>query len=162
MQLRAETWVRVPRGDLFPFFADAANLQALTPPWLHFSILTPQPIAMHEGTRIAYRLRVHGIPIGWESAITSWNPPRLFVDEQRKGPYKRWVHTHRFVDEHGGTRVLDEVQFELFGGRLLAPIVARDLRQIFTYRHHELHRRFSAEGAPEPAIVIAHAGASRS
>jgi len=156
MQLRAETWVAASRNIVFPFFADAANLQVLTPPWLHFSILTPSPIAMDEGTRIAYRIRVHGIPIRWQSVISSWRPPELFVDEQRKGPYRRWVHTHRFLEERGGTRLIDEVRYELFAEWLIAPLITRDLQTIFTYRHHTLHRLFDGEApVPEPAISIA-------
>jgi ligand-binding SRPBCC domain-containing protein len=155
MELRAETWVAAPLREVFSFFADARNLEALTPPWLRFSIRTPAPIPMAEGARIEYRIRVHGIPMRWESVISTWQPPDLFVDQQRKGPYRRWVHTHRFFDERGGTRLVDEVNFELYVRWLAAPLVTRDLRRIFTYRHHELHRRFSKESPQDaPAIQI--------
>jgi len=155
MNLRAETWVPVPPEDVFPFFADARNLQALTPPWLRFSIQTPDPIQMRAGTRIAYRIRVHGIPIRWESVISAWDPPHGFVDEQLKGPYRQWVHTHRFFGERGGTRLVDEVSFDLYVGWLAAPLVTRDLRGIFTYRHHVLHQLFSqAVPHDEPTIEI--------
>jgi ligand-binding SRPBCC domain-containing protein len=155
MQLRAETWVPAPLGEVFPFFADARNLQTLTPPWLAFSIRSPDPIQMGAGARIDYRIRVHGVPMRWESVISAWEPPRRFVDEQRRGPYRRWVHTHRFFEERGGTRLVDEVDFALYVSWIAAPLVTRDLRGIFTYRHHVLHRLFS-KAAPhgEPAIQI--------
>jgi ligand-binding SRPBCC domain-containing protein len=155
MNLRAETWVPAPLDEVFPFFADAANLQALTPPWLRFSIRTPEPIQMAAGTRIEYRIRVHGLPLLWESVISAWEPPHRFVDEQRRGPYRRWVHTHRFLEERGGTRLVDEVDFALYVSWIAAPLITRDLRRIFTYRHHVLHRLFSkTPPRDEPTIRI--------
>jgi ligand-binding SRPBCC domain-containing protein len=155
MDLRAESWVSASLHEVFPFFADAGNLQTLTPPWLRFSVRTPGPIQMRAGTRIEYRIRVHGIPMRWESIISAWEPPDRFVDEQGTGPYRRWVHTHRFFDERGGTRLIDEVNFELYVSWLAAPLVTRDLRRIFAYRHHVLHRLFSKAAPPgEPAIRI--------
>lgn len=159
MRLHAETWVSIPRGDVFPFFADAANLQQLTPPWLHFAIRTPQPIEMCEGASIEYRISLHGVPMSWVTDITAYHPPELFVDQQRRGPYRRWVHTHRFVDERGGTRLVDEVEFDVLGGRLVAPFIVGDLRRIFTYRHEALLAHFGqATPWPEANITIGESG----
>jgi ligand-binding SRPBCC domain-containing protein len=153
MRLHAETWVDRPPDAVFPFFADAANLQQLTPPWLRFAIRTPPPIAMGVGARIEYRIGLHGIPMSWLTEITAFDPPRLFVDEQRRGPYRQWIHTHRFVPERGGTRLLDDVHFAMMAGWLVAPLVARDLRRIFTYRHEALLAHFQ-QATPWPAPNI--------
>ncbi len=147
MHLRAETWVALPREAVFPFFADAANLQQLTPPWLRFQILTPQPIEMRAGARIQYRIRLHGLPMSWLTQIAAYEPPCMFVDQQVRGPYRTWIHTHQFRSVRGGTLLLDHVEFDMLGGSLVAPFVTRDLRKIFTYRHEALLAHF---GQPEP------------
>ena len=126
--LRSEVWIPHPRTEVFEFFSRAENLEALTPPWLHFSILSPAPIEMQAGTRIRYRLRLHGIPLRWESEITAWEPPHRFVDEQRRGPYDRWIHEHEFEDNEEGTTIRDTVQYSLPGGLLIDRVlVAPDL-----------------------------------
>lgn len=127
-----------PLSDVFQFFSDAANLQAITPPWLHFQVLTPPPIHIHRGTVIDYRLRVHGLPMRWQSEITAWDPPHRFVDEQRRGPYKRWVHTHTFVAERGGTTISDRVDYEVPFPLLSKWLVERDVRRIFAFRRATL------------------------
>jgi ligand-binding SRPBCC domain-containing protein len=137
--LQSEIWLNHPIGKVFPFFADAANLERLTLPLLRFHILTPTPIEMKVGARIAYRLRVHGIPIQWESEVTAWAPPFRFVDEQRHGPYRLWIHEHTFIVQDGGTLVGDHVEYQVPGGSLVDRfLVAPDLRKIFAYRRKVL------------------------
>lgn len=134
----------LPRAldEVFAYFADAGNLQELTPPWLHFHILTPA-VTMAVGARIDYRLRLRGVPIRWQSEITVWEPGRRFVDEQRRGPYRRWVHEHRFAAVAGGTEVIDDVDYRVPGGGLVDRLlVRRELRRIFDYRHARLQSRF--------------------
>jgi ligand-binding SRPBCC domain-containing protein len=143
--LVAEQIVAAAIDEVFAFFADARNLEALTPAWLRFRILTPDPIRMGVGTRIDYRLRLHGLPLRWRSEITAWDPPRRFVDEQRRGPYRRWVHEHLFEPAGSRTRVRDRVVYAVPGGPLVARIlVAPDLRRIFAYRAARLEERFGA------------------
>lgn len=142
MRFECEQWLPAPRDDVFRFFSDAANLQAITPPWLHFEMVTPQPVDIRRGTVIDYRLRIHGIPIRWQSLITTWSPPERFVDEQRRGPYKRWVHTHEFVEERGGTTVRDSVDFAVPLAFVTRRFVERDIRRIFAYRSAALSERF--------------------
>jgi len=140
MRLTSELWLPRPRDEVFRFFSNAGNLEALTP-WLHFHIITPD-VAMQPGTRIRDRLRLRGIPFSWESEISSWEPPRRFVDEQRRGPYRRWVHTHTFAEERGGTRVGDAVEFDVPLERLVGWYVMRDVRKIFAFRRQALLARF--------------------
>lgn len=154
--LTTELWLPRSRSELFPFFADARNLEAITPSWLSFSVLTPLPIAMRAGTRIDYRLRIHGIPLHWLSEITDWRPPCSFVDEQRRGPYRHWRHTHTFAENGGGTLCRDFVEYAPRGGWLMNSLfVRRDLSRIFAFRHEALRRLFPANPAPSPALMAA-------
>jgi ligand-binding SRPBCC domain-containing protein len=144
VHLDCDLWLPRSLEDVFAFFADAANLEALTPPWLHFRILTPGPIAMGRGTLIDYSIRLHGIPISWQSEISVWNPPHQFVDVQRRGPYRRWVHTHAFAAEGIGTRVSDRVDFDVPFGWLAGRFVLRDVEKIFAFRREALVKRFGS------------------
>jgi ligand-binding SRPBCC domain-containing protein len=128
-----------PLEVVFPFFADAGNLEALTPPWLRFEILTPLPIGMHAGAIIEYRLRLHGIVLRWQSEITAWEPPFRFVDAQRRGPYRKWIHEHIFTQLNNGTEMRDFVKYSAPGGWLVNLLfVQREIRRIFEYRSRKL------------------------
>jgi ligand-binding SRPBCC domain-containing protein len=151
--LRREQWVPRPIEDVFAFFSDARNLGAITPPWLGFRIVSPGPIVMRPGTRIHYRIRLHGLPLRWVTEIETWEPPHEFVDVQFKGPYRFWHHTHRFEPVDGGTLVRDSVRYVLpFGplGRLAqAWIVKSDLEKIFDHRALRMTEVFGARSAHE-------------
>ncbi len=141
--LHHEQRVPGPPEAVFPFFADAANLEAITPPWLNFRVTTPAPIEMRAGALIEYRLALHRIPLAWLTRIEAWEPPRRFVDVQLSGPYKLWHHAHEFApDGDGGTVMRDTVHYALplgplgeFARRLF---VARDLARIFDYRAEQV------------------------
>jgi len=138
-EFKSEQWLPVTRDELFPFFADAGNLQELTPPWLSFQIVTPRPIAMHVGAQIDYRLKVRGLPLRWRSEITTWEPPRRFVDEQVRGPFRRWIHEHRFEERDGGTLIIDHVRYAVPGGPLINWLLVRhDVARIFAHRTAKL------------------------
>ena len=143
-----ELWLPRPREAVFPFFADARNLETITPPWLRFETLTPGPIEMRPGARIDYRLRVHGLPIRWQTEITEWQPPHRFVDQQLRGPYHLWHHTHTFRDVSGGTEMTDVVNYAVGFGPLgeLAHVlfVERTLARIFDYRAEVIAKQFGA------------------
>lgn len=140
-----------PVTRVFDFFAEASNLEEITPPWLHFHILTPPPIVMRKGTRIDYRLRMHGLPLRWCSEITSWDPPRRFVDEQIRGPYRVWIHEHEFLETNGGTEVSDRVRYAVPGGALVDRLlVRRDVRTIFEHRARKLRELFPGRPGTPP------------
>lgn len=152
-QLRTELWL--PRGiqEVFDFFADAYKLEDITPPWLHFHVLTPKPVPMFPGTKIDYKLRLHGLPVRWRSEISEWEPPRRFVDRQLAGPYRLWHHLHEFEEQDGGTLVKDTVDYKVPGGSFVHWLmVRRDLETIFRYRHERMQHFL---GTPA-AVTVPH------
>jgi len=141
-----ELWLPVPREKVFPFFADAHNLETITPPWLNFRILTPGVISMRVGTLIDYQIRIHGFPVCWRTEITGWDPPSGFRDEQRNGPYRVWRHTHTFEEKDGGTLCRDHVAYAVPGGALINRLfVRKDVEKIFAYRAEALKRQFGVK-----------------
>jgi len=144
--LHTSQWLPDSIEKIFEFFSNPENLERLTPSKLQFQMLTPTPVEMKEGLELEYKLKVHNIPLRWTSLITNWDPPNQFVDEQLKGPYKSWVHTHKFTPCGSGTQVEDHVQFRVPGGRLLEKlIVQKDLASVFNYRQQLLTEIFPGE-----------------
>ena len=136
-----------PRDEVFAFFADAHNLEAITPSFLRFRIVTPGRIEMAPGALIEYRLSLFGVPFSWRTRIEELVPGERFVDVQLAGPYRRWRHLHTFEDAPGGTRVVDRVDYELPLGALAhALLVRRSLARIFAHREE----RIAALLAPVP------------
>jgi ligand-binding SRPBCC domain-containing protein len=138
--LRREQRLPGPPEAVFPFFADARNLEAITPPLLQFRLLTPEPIQMGVGTFLQYALRLRGVPVRWDTLIQAWDPPHRFVDVQVRGPYRLWHHTHELEPLDGGTATLmrDTVRYALgfgpFGEIARRAVVERDLEAIFAFR----------------------------
>jgi hypothetical protein len=148
--LEREQWIPAPLDRVFAFFSDAGNLEAITPPWLGFRILTPQPIAMRADARIEYRIRLAGVPLRWRTRIARWDPPRGFVDVQERGPYALWEHTHAFVSRGDGVHMSDVVRYALplgpLGGAAHALAVRAALAAIFDYRFARIRERFAGAG----------------
>ena len=139
--LTSEQWLPMPRTAVFEFFADAFQLESITPKWLRFHVTTPPPIEMQRGTLIDYRLRLRGVPIRWRTEITAWEPPFRFEDSQLRGPYRLWEHEHVFEDRDGGTLMRDRVRYDLVGGRLVHNLLVKpDLRRIFEFRQQQIPR----------------------
>ncbi|HEY8834439.1 MAG TPA: SRPBCC family protein [Chthoniobacterales bacterium] len=141
----SELWLPRPRGEVFAFFGEAANLDAITPPWLNFRTITPGPIVLQAGTLLEHKLRVRGFPIRWRTRITAWEPPARFVDEQLRGPYRLWVHDHLFEERDGGTLMRDHVRYSVpFDFLVHKILVAPEVERIFAYRTDWLRRRFGS------------------
>jgi ligand-binding SRPBCC domain-containing protein len=153
---REQLLERSQRVDLaleptFALFGDARNLEAITPPWLRFRVITPDPIQMAPGTLIDYRLRLHGVPVRWRTVIDAWEPPHRFVDRQLSGPYALWEHTHEFEADGDGTLIRDRIRYRIgfgpLGAAALALFVRRDLERIFEYRYGAVERLVRSAGA---------------
>jgi ligand-binding SRPBCC domain-containing protein len=147
--LQREQRVELPVERAFEFYADALNLEAITPPWLGFEVTTPAPIEMRAGTLLDYRLKLHRLPVRWRTRIELWERPRRFVDVQLSGPYSLWEHTHEFepVGE-GATLLRDRVRYALPLGPLgeLAHrlFVRRDVERIFDFRREAVAARIAS------------------
>ena len=142
--LERHQYVDHPVEEVFAFFAQARNLERITPSWLRFEVRSPEPVEMAVGAIIDYRLTLHGLPLGWTSQIEVWEPGRQFVDQAIRGPFSLWHHRHRFAVSGEGTIVSDEVHYAIpFGvlGELAHPLfVQRDLERIFAYRQEAVGR----------------------
>lgn len=150
-RLQRTQLLRRPRHEVFAFFEDAANLALITPDFMGFEILTKPPIAMGAGTLIDYRIRLFGVPLPWRTEIVDYRPGERFVDQQLRGPYRLWRHTHTFEDAPGGTSMIDEVDYAIGFGPLGSVahrvFVRRTLARIFDYRAEAVARRFDGDVA---------------
>ena len=142
--LEREQLIPLPRAQVFAFFAEAGNLERLTPSTLRFEILTPPPLHIQAGTLIDYRIRLFGVPMRWRTLIEVFEPETRFIDVQLRGPYKSWRHLHEFEDVAGGTKMLDRVEYEVGLGPLgevaRRLFVDRQVESIFDYRREAVAR----------------------
>ena len=147
-RLERQQVIAAPREQVFEFFSKAENLEKLTPPFLRFRILTSLPIEMKRDQLIEYRIGLGGVPMNWLTRISEWQPPQRFVDEQRRGPYRYWHHSHEFEDTDAGTSMRDVVEYELplgpLGKLAHALLVERLLQRIFDYREQAVRGAFPA------------------
>lgn len=145
--LERELFIARPHEEVFAFFADAGNLERITPPFLRFHILTPQPIEMRAGTLIDYELHLYGVRLKWRTLIEAFEPPSFFIDTQLSGPYRRWHHRHEFTEVLGGTQMWDRVEYDLalgpIGAVANALFVHRSVKRIFDYRNATIAKIFS-------------------
>jgi uncharacterized protein (TIGR01777 family) len=145
-EVEFEQWVPRTPAEVFPFFCDPRNLEKLTPPFVHLRVLGMSTRDLGAGTRIDYRVWLHGLPVRWQSRIDEWEPDRRFVDSQTRGPYASWRHTHTFEALADGTVLRDQVRYEVPLGALGALIaggrVARDVQEIFVFRRRKIDELF--------------------
>ncbi len=148
--LTAELVLNRSLEEAFDFFSRAENLEAITPDFLQFRIVTPLPIQMEAGALIDYRLKLHGLPIKWRTEIAAWEPPFRFVDQQLWGPYKRWHHEHTFEAIDADTTLArDEVHYiPRFGSVVHKLFVMPDLMKIFGYRQDRLAELLGSQSQP--------------
>ncbi len=143
--------------EVFSFFQRPENLAVITPRWLAFRILTPSPIDMGQGSVIDYTIKWMGVPVRWTTMITNYQPPHKFVDQQLKGPYSLWHHTHTFVGKDGGTEMTDTVRYVLplgvLGDVAHAVIVQRQLDRIFDYRANVIEEVFPSTTSDHPITM---------
>ncbi|MFN7728741.1 MAG: TIGR01777 family oxidoreductase [Bdellovibrio sp.] len=148
MIFRARQYLPLKADQVFPFFADAKNLEEITPPLLNFKIQKVSTPEIGEGTLIDYRLKIHGVPVSWRTRIEEWTPSQRFVDTQLKGPYTKWHHTHTFEPLAGGTLMTDLVRYKVplsWPGWLASGwMVSKDVEEIFSYRQKVCAERFGA------------------
>ncbi len=146
--LRRSQTVKAELQTVFDFFKAPENLSKLTPRFLDLKILTPSPIRMEKGALIDYTVRVAGMRRRWTSIITEYDAPRRFVDEQSRGPYAFWHHTHIFEPSEGGTRITDEVRYAvplgLIGQAANFIFVRNQLESIFRYRETVIRELFKS------------------
>ncbi len=139
-------FINKPIEDVFEFFSNPDNLSVITPPKLGFKILTPTPIKMSAGRLIDYKIYLMGFPIHWRALITDFDPPHTFIDQQIKGPYTIWHHTHTFQKVDGGVEIKDRVVYSIpfsILGRILNFLwIRKDLENIFNYRKKVIDELF--------------------
>ena len=144
--LESNQFINKPIEEVFQFFSKPENLSVITPAKLGFKILSPNPIKMEVGRLIDYNIYLMGIPIHWRTLITDYEPPNMFVDQQIKGPYAMWHHTHTFHKVKGGVEIKDRVVYSIpfgFLGRLLNYLwIKRDLNNIFLHRKKVIDKLF--------------------
>jgi len=145
-KLIRESIINRQRDEVFDFFSRAENLNILTPPELHFEILSPLPILIQKGTLIDYRIKLNGIHFKWRTEIINWDPPHSFSDRQVFGPYKIWLHDHIFTANGAKTIMTDKLEF-LAPGWIAEPLVyslfvRKNLKKILDYREEKLQSIF--------------------
>lgn len=145
-----ESVIEAPPRAVFAFHERPDALAKLVPPWERVEVLQP-PASLQPGTRVLLRMRMGPLKLLWEAEHTRYEPGVMFQDRQVRGPFRSWLHTHRFLPgPGGGTTLRDEVEYTLPLFMLPGlPLVERRLRRMFAYRH-----RVTAESlTPGPGAV---------
>ncbi len=133
--------------NVFDFFSAAKNLEEITPDFLNFKVKNMSSNEIEKNTIINYKLKIHGVPANWQTQITEWVPLKMFVDNQNKGPYTMWHHTHTFTSLENGTLIEDRIKYKvpghLIGLLALGAFIRKDVNQIFQYRIKKIKTKFT-------------------
>jgi len=122
--MESRLWLARPRPDVFTFLADPANLARVMPPSFRVRLLTPG-VRMEAGAVADFRIAWLGLPLRWRMFVREWDPPYRFVDVQVSGPYARWEHRHRLLEEGDGTWIEDRVTYRRDARAAGRPAAAR-------------------------------------
>ena len=152
--LERRLWLPRPRPDVFAFFADPRNLAVMQPRWARPTWIAEPPARLEPGALLDFSVRMGALPVRWRVMVREFDPPFRFVDVQLWGPFARWEHRHRFLEEGSetatvaGTWVEDRVTYRLPLGPLgrAAHVlgVGRRIVGLFDFRDRRLRERFGA------------------
>jgi ligand-binding SRPBCC domain-containing protein len=148
--LSRQQFIPAPLERVWSYFSCPENLDELTPPDMHFEILTPNLERMYAGQLIEYRVMfAPGLYSRWLTEIAHVRAGEYFVDEQRLGPYRFWYHAHHFRPTSGGVEMSDRVAYVIPGGPLGDLLdtlwIRQRLEAIFDYRARKIIELFGAE-----------------
>lgn len=137
----------IPVEEAWEFFSSPKNLAVITPKEMGFNIKSKIPEKMYSGLLIDYTVKpLLGIPLPWQTEILEVDEFKSFVDNQNKGPYKLWHHTHLFEKIEGGVKMTDIVKYELplgFLGTIAHGVFVKNkLEHIFNYRFNKVEELF--------------------
>jgi ligand-binding SRPBCC domain-containing protein len=146
------TSLSLPIARVFDFLSLSANLVELTPP--EFNVrLVEAPERLHLGARVVLQARRWGFSQRLVSEVTAFEPDHLLVDEQRDGPFRKWIHTHILEAVPGGTRMTDRIEFEppdgVLGFLLTPETILSELQDLFAYRERRLKELLEAKDSSE-------------
>lgn len=145
-EIVSEQWIAKKPEDVFAFYADESNLEKLMPPSFDFHVLGKSTPSLQEGTLVDFRHKLYGIPMHGQVRIREWEPGRRFVDEQVKGPFKAWLHSHEVWPMADGTLLRDKVRYQVpvgwLGNILGGWKVENDIKAIFEFRRKRISEIF--------------------
>ncbi len=108
MRFRYAFTVRAPIEKVSALHRDPTVLELLTPSLLGWSWEHREPVA--EGSIVRFVIGRGPFRIRWMArhrAVSELG----FTDEQLEGPFRRWVHTHRFEQQGPQcTRIVEEIE----------------------------------------------------
>lgn len=134
-----ESIIRATPERVFAFHELPDALARLTPPWERVRVARAAP-SLRPGEVAVVEARLFGLfKVRWVAEHTLYDPPRMFEDVQREGPFRSWRHKHFVEPDDKGARLRDEIEFEpplgAVGRAGARFVVLPRLRRMFRYRH---------------------------